>query len=748
MRSETHHQDSQRTTQSRRQASRSDGSAFPCVSCLKDVCSIPDSVTKNASIDQSISLNLDGMQVSQGLAYQAGLFDVGQIEVLRGPQALFYGKSSPGGVVSLHSADPTNEFEFTTQGGFEAQQRQAQLIVSGPVTDTLKLRLASQYSAQNGYFENVAVGDPTLGGISPKTRDDAPEEDYIVRGTAIWSPSSAFDAKLKANYTKTFIDGNGGDIQVASCPGGTSSQVGVPFLDPAEDCVGDRVTRVVGMLPAAFPGIRNGGIPFQNVWQTYGTLEMNYHVLQDLTLTSVTGQYTLHQLDLINGNGSSLAGPTLAADNTFYRHDTTEELRLTSDFSTPVNFTTGAFVQSGGIHNDINLLGNTFLGFPPELARGRHQVGIRSYSLFGQVLWKIVPKVELATGARWSYESRTDTVTSTMTGTPVIVPVAVPQFSSYHLNPETALTYTPSDDLTLFVSYREASKSGSYDTTTIPSPGDDISYRDEGVRGVEGGLKTVLLDRRLHLDLTSYHYNYSNLQVGTNVITSQGGIVEKTLNAAASKVYGVELDGSYIVPAIKGLTVNGAATWNIAKYKNFNSAPCWAGQTIAEGCDQQLNTLVTPAQYTAQNLSDRPLVRAPKWSTNFGLNYETSVAPDTMMSFASNTLYSSSYYTDLILRSDTLQHSYFKTDASVALSNTQRTWEFAVIGHDLNDEITTGNCLHGPFANGVVLGSAPSGYPTNPGGAQDDVGCIYEPGRQVWLRVTLKPYALWEESHH
>src|SRR5439155_15098751 len=55
----------------------------------------------NATVDNSISLNVDGLQLSQGLAYTLGMFDLGQVEVLKGPQALFYGKNSPAGVISL-----------------------------------------------------------------------------------------------------------------------------------------------------------------------------------------------------------------------------------------------------------------------------------------------------------------------------------------------------------------------------------------------------------------------------------------------------------------------------------------------------------------------------------------------------------------------------------------------------------------------------------------------------------------------
>src|SRR5262249_36191994 len=83
--------------------------------------------TSDPAIEQTIPLNIDGVQMSQGLSFQAGMFDVGQVEVLKGPQSLFYGKGAPGGVISLRTADPTNKFEVIARVGyeFEAHEKRA-----------------------------------------------------------------------------------------------------------------------------------------------------------------------------------------------------------------------------------------------------------------------------------------------------------------------------------------------------------------------------------------------------------------------------------------------------------------------------------------------------------------------------------------------------------------------------------------------------------------------------------------------
>jgi hypothetical protein len=70
---------------------------------------------------------------------------------------------------------------------------------------------------------------------------------------------------------------------------------GFQFLNPNDNCKVDRQMALVDMVPADFPNVPNGGTAYNETTQTFGTLEMNYRVRPDLTLTSTTGQPVQHQ---------------------------------------------------------------------------------------------------------------------------------------------------------------------------------------------------------------------------------------------------------------------------------------------------------------------------------------------------------------------------------------------------------------------------------------------------------------------
>ena len=316
--------------------------------------------SQDPGVDQSVSLNIDGLTLGNGLAYSSGLFDLGSIEVLKGPQALFYGKSSPGGVIAIHTADPTDRFELIGRGEyeFESANPRGELIVSGPVSDTLKLRLATMYSAADGYFNNVATALPGTGAVGP-TANHAPDStDYIIRGTALWDPFSQFTARLKVNFVHDrAIDAD--TFECTDSPSGTAAITGFPPFLGGYPCDGlSRTLRLVFLNPANFPGVLNGGVPFLQTNQAYGTLDLNYRLTDSQTLTSTTSYYNLSSQSMVNPSQSEYAGPFIAVNNRFHRREITEEVRVNSDFKGPVNYTAGALYEDGNLADHVTVLGN------------------------------------------------------------------------------------------------------------------------------------------------------------------------------------------------------------------------------------------------------------------------------------------------------------------------------------------------------------------------------------------------------
>lgn len=713
-------------------------------------------------VDQSVSLNIDGLSLGNGLAFSSGMFDLGQIEVLKGPQALFYGKSSPGGVISLRTADPTDEAELIARVGyeFEGDEGRGELILSGPLGPTVKGRLAGMYAAGKGYFRNNAV-EQGFGAMTPTQRREPRPRNHILRGTLLWEPSDSFDARLKVNFVRDKATGNPETAQLANCPDGPGQSFGIPFIG-GDDCRMDRDLGNVYMDPAAFPGapgmgpLPNGGVPFLVSKQRYGTLELNYDVSPEISLTSVTGYYDLNSTSLVNSFHTTGAGPTLTTENRFERRDFTEELRLTSDLDGPLNFMLGGFYQDGRLVDRVTFRGNTTIGFPPLIIDRTSTVDIKTYSLFGQARWKISPDLELAGGARWTDETRRLSMFDVAANASYAT--GIPRIHASNVAPEVTLTYTPNDDLTLFAAYKRGYKSGSFSIAVPSAPGENKSFGDESVKGGEIGLKSRLFGRQARLNIAAYDYRYTGLQVGSIEPTAGAGIpVVRTVNAGSARTYGVDADFSFRPDSIEGLSLNAAVSWNHGRYTKLDNVPCYTGQTVAQGCSNAFTPSVNQTVpgpvgavmvngqygfYFAQNLSGSPLVRAPDWQATFGFDYEFPIGSSLKMVVANNNQYSSRFLTFPAVNrpgEDNFQGRFLKSDLSFTVKDNEDRWEFALIGKNITDKVTASACSATNFAGGGLLGSPITGGTISGPAGYAEKGCYTERGRSVWARFTFRP---------
>ncbi len=284
---------------------------------------------------------------------------------------------------------------------------------------------------------------------------------------------------------------------------------------------------------------------------------------------------------MVNPSDATYAGPFIGVNNRYWRHDFTEEVRDTSDFQGPINYTLGFLYEDGKFNDQVEVLGNTADFLPPNLVDGITPVSIWTRSVFGQIRWDIIDRLELAPGVRWTDEDRSENPYNVLAQAPT--PVAVPSLHYNNTSPEVTLTYRPTDDLTLYGAYKQGFKSGSFSTATPPTAGANNSFGPEKVRGGEFGLKSRMLDRQLSLNVVPYFYRYEGLQVGVISPPQNGVPIIQTLNAATAHIYGVDVDGAFRPASLDGLQINGNAEFNHGRYLDFTNAPCWGGQTIAPG---------------------------------------------------------------------------------------------------------------------------------------------------------------------
>ena len=106
-------------------------------------------------LNPSVGLLVDGVDLS-GLGGAAALFDVQQVEVLRGPQGTLYGANALAGLIKVVTPDVTDDLSGFLQvdaGNYSA--RGAGGVLSGPINDDLGFRISARTYQDDGFIDNI-----------------------------------------------------------------------------------------------------------------------------------------------------------------------------------------------------------------------------------------------------------------------------------------------------------------------------------------------------------------------------------------------------------------------------------------------------------------------------------------------------------------------------------------------------------------------------------------------------------------
>lgn len=694
--------------------------------------------------DQAVSFDVDGIQVAKATVRRMTDFDMAQVEVFKGPQALFFGKNSMAGIVNMRSADPGDHFEVGAKIGYEPYSREMRTegFVSTPLSDSVGFRLAGQYSTMEGWLRDQT---PRSSIYYDQARNPD-NQSYGLRGTLTYDDGGRFDARFKFNYAR--VEGNGPAALngFVSCPFGARQFSFLPAGADTASCGASNKNVNAGYGPnlTALGGtlnhFRSDGRNFLDQKQILSGLVLNYQLTDSIRVSTATGYYSV-DLDQCQNYENSYA-VILPSCNQLENKEFSQELNITTDFAGPINFTGGMYYGS----TDATTGSLTFLfasGFDliaPGLGGPTTPLQInnylltqkgKAYSAFVSTSIKPTEQIEISGGVRYSYERKrlSDVrngggATLLLDDSTVLRTVAnggtltKTRDSWDDFSPEATVSYRPNTDLTLFASYKHGFLSGGFNSSSVEfsTPNLDLSYRPQTIEGGEAGIKARVLSGSLLLSAAAYTYKIDDLQV-VNFTNATSTI----RNAAASKVEGIEADFTYRTP-LDGLTINGAAAYNEAKYTSFPGAPCYNGQTPAQGCN-------IVAGNPVQDLAGKPVARSPKWNLQGGFTYELQLDSGHKLGLNGNVMHSSSYLTDATDAPNGRQPAYTMIDAGIRFGAADDTWTASVIGRNLTDKYIFYASTDVPFTG--------SGTGT-PAGVLGDRFASIGRGREILFQIAYK----------
>ena len=631
------------------------------------------SATSNRAFEQSVGLYVDGVYTGRSQQFQAPFMDMQQIEIVRGPQGVLFGKNSSAGAVSVTSNKPDQEFYSSVRGNYEFEYGgwDFEGVLNGAITDTVSGRIAVKKELEGAYMENSA-------GV-----DGAETDLAAIRASLTWNPSDRLQLYFKIDYADVSWDGVNFQVLEFS----PAARGFYASKDPNSEDILDLRQQLNGDFLAG------GGID-NWVESTAYVLQADYDLGKNV-LTYI-GAYSEYDSQLgIDTDFGAFSGSYSSGGDEF--EQVSHELRLTSPAGESFSYIAGLYYLDRSYKIPDWQFDANFAELPPPFpafTRYRnYDEDSDLWSAFFQGTWAINEQWSLTAGLRYvdedksadSFQMRTALGDITQPAPPGIPPPVFPNYtfsgarSESSWSPSINIQYEASDGVMLYAAYNTAEKSGGFNSNSSEPIG--IEYEAEEAEAFEVGAKMLLADNSLRLNIALFSQQFDNYQV-----SSYNGVVQTVTNAATASGDGVELEASWA--ATERLTLSLQAAYLDAQYDSFPEAPCApVNQPDCVGGNYR-------------DASGERLTYAPKYSGSVHGAYEQPIGDNLRLDLQLIGLFSAEYDTQIDKSEGTIAESYFSWDARVGVTSSDDRWSVALIGQNLTDERLFNFAANLPFFAG------------------------------------------------
>ncbi len=537
------------------------------------------------------------------------LYDLARVEVLRGPQGTLYGSSSMGGTVKLIPNAPQlgtfaasgEQVVSNTDGG--SINHHTNGMVNLPIGDTAALRVVASSTYDSGWIKRLVLQDGAVGVDTGPAFPDvsrpanfytAPLQEAIdgandttvtsARATLLWQPVTTLSITPMLMY-QLIQQGAPNNVDVNGVP----TDPTVPDVNAHWEIYDtpepqrDRFT--LGSLKIEYQ------LPAFTITSATANWNRDLTISQDCTEGDAAAWFGGHPAPYDAPVGIGPTGPSPGApgcEEKDYTQQFSEELRLTSSGSGPLQWIVGYYYQDFSSEWDLWLINpqavaatggtNLYVDFMPQT--------ITQNAQFGELSWQFTPELKAAVGLRhYKYSlSQTNTEWGFFTvnadnSTPYNTAASSDASGT---DPKFDLSYDLTRDILLYATAAKGFRLGGVNQPIPVGPCNSanpalaaneaalqfkllndpvcnnnlllqapITFDSDSVWNYEIGEKSAWFDRRLIFNLSAYYERWNNPQVATNI--AGYGL---TVNGGDARIYGLETELQALLGSGWDLTAN------------------------------------------------------------------------------------------------------------------------------------------------------------------------------------------------